>query len=182
MSFGSGPVMFVMIGFDEGRDDVNAIGIHHPHAPEAGPAAGFEALAALGAAESESEAKAQGLLKEWLSSEQLVQYERNRWFEVVGSKTGKRYRIQERKQQNVYELDAEGRPTRGWCFMPKGSLATGDVMLGQKIALETDEKGAMKVALRFWSEMGLRRFVRWVAATWGRLRSPAARARYKQVK
>ena len=152
MSFGTGPAMSATIGFDE-----------------ASATACFEALAALGAAESKSEAKAKALLKEWLSPEQLAQYERNRWFEVVGSKTGKRYRIQERQQQNVYELDAEGRPIRGWCFMPKGSLATGDVMLAQKIALETDEKGAMQVALRFWSEMGLSRFVRWLAATWGGL-------------
>src|SRR5262249_52693238 len=132
MSFGCGPAMFATIGFDEGRDDVNEIGVHHPHAPPAGPTARFEALAALGAAASKSEAKAKALLKEWLSSEQLVQYERNRWFEVVGSKTGKRYRIQERQQQNVYELDAKGRPIRGWCFMPKDRLATGDVMLAQK--------------------------------------------------
>src|SRR5215471_5583239 len=167
MSFGTGPAMFATIDFDEGRDDVNAVAAHHPDPPQAGPAACFEALAALGAAESKSEAKAKALLKEWLSSEQLLQYERNRWFEVVGSKTGKRYRIQEQQQQNVYELNAEGRPVRGWCFMPNGRLATGDVMLAQKIALETDEKGAMQVALRFWSETGLRRFVRWVAATWG---------------
>src|SRR5262249_33303349 len=130
---------------DEGRDDVNAIGVHPPHALQAGSAACFEALAALGMAESKSEAKARALLKEWLASEQLVQYEGKRWFEVVGSKTGKRYRIQEGQQQNVYELDAKGRQIRGWCFMPKGRLATGDVMLAQKIALETDEKSAMKV-------------------------------------
>src|SRR5262244_1316575 len=165
MSFGTRQAIFATIGFDEGRDDVNAIGAHPPHALQAGPAACFEALAALGAAE----AKAKALLKEWLSSEQLVQYEQNRWFEVVGSKTGKRYRIQEQQQQNVYELDAEGRSIRGWCFMPKGRLATGDVMLAQKIALETDEKGTMRVALRFWSEKGLSRFVRWLAATWGGL-------------
>ena len=169
MSFGTGPAMFATIDFDEGRDDVNAVAAHHPDPPQAGPAACFEALAALGAAESKSEAKAKALLKEWLSPEQLAQYEQNRWFEVAGSKTGKRYRIQEQQQQNVYELDATGRPIRGWCFMPKGRLATGDVMLAQKIALETDEKSAMKVALRFWSEMGLSRFVRWLAATWGGL-------------
>src|SRR5262245_10769963 len=169
MSSGSGPATLPTIGFDEGRDDVNAIGAHHPPVLQAGPAARFEALAVLGAAESKSEAKAKALLKEWLSSEQLVQFERNRWFEVVGSRTGKRYRIQERQQQNVYELDVEGRPIRGWCFIPKGHLATGDVMLAQKIALETNEKRAMNVALRFWSETGLSRFVRWVAATWGGL-------------
>jgi hypothetical protein len=161
--------MFATIGLDEGRDDLNAIGVHRPHALQAGPAAHFEALAGLGAAKSRFEAKAEALLKEWLSPVQLVQYERNRWFEVVGSKTGKRYRIQERQQQNVYELDAKGRPIRGWCFMPKGGLAAGDVMLAQKIALETDEEGTMKVARRFWSETGLSRFVGWVAAIWGRL-------------
>ena len=169
MSFVTGPGMFATIGFDEGRDDVNAIGVHHPHALQAGPSARFEALAASEAAKSRSEDKAKALLKEWLSPVQLVQYERNRWFEVVGSKTGKRYRIQERQQQNVYELDGKGRPIRGWCFMPKGGLAAGDVMLAQKVALETDEEGTMKVALRFWSETGLSRFVRWVAATWGGL-------------
>jgi hypothetical protein len=53
--------------------------------------------------------------------------------------------------------------------MPKGGLVAGDVMLAQKIALETDEKGTMKVALRFWAETGLSRLVRWMAATWGGL-------------
>jgi hypothetical protein len=169
MSFDASPAIFPTIGFEEGRDDVSAIGVHDPNAPQAGPAGRFEALAALGAAKSRSEAKAEALLKEWLSPVQLVQYERNRWFEVVGSRTGKRYRIKERQQQNVYELDAKGRPIRGWCFMPKGALAAGDVMLAQKIALETDEQGTMKVALRFWSDMGVNRFVGWVAGIWGGL-------------
>jgi hypothetical protein len=165
--FGTGPSG--AIGFDEKPDDMNLIGAHPPQALRAGPAARFAALAALKEAESKSEAEAKALLKEWLSPEQLVQYEQNRWFEVVGSKTGKRYRIQEGQQQNVYELDAKGRPLRGWCFMPKGSLAAGDVMLAQKIALETDEKGTMKVALRFSAGTGLGRFVSWVAAIWGGL-------------
>jgi hypothetical protein len=166
--------MLATIGFDEGRDDMASIGAHPAQALQAGAAPrygrdDFAALAALKVAESKSKSKAKALLKEWLSPEQLVQYEQNQWFEVVGSMTGKRYRIQEGQQQNVYELDAKGRPLRGWCFMPKGGLAAGDVMLAQKIALETDENGAMKVALRFWSETGLSRLVRWMAATWGGL-------------
>jgi hypothetical protein len=36
----------------------------------------------------------------------------------------------------------------GWCFVPKGSLVTGDVMLAQKIALETFECRALAVANR----------------------------------
>jgi hypothetical protein len=119
--------------------------------------------AAHAAQRLDAETKSRILLREWLTAEQLGQYVRNWCFEVVGSKTGKRYLIQEGRQQNVFELEP---PFRGWCFAPKGSLATGDVMLAQKIALETDEEETMKVALPFWGEPGLRRFVNWMAATW----------------
>ena len=37
----------------------------------------------------------------------------------------------------------------GWCFVPLGYLVPGDVMLAQKIALETDEVAAVSVANRF---------------------------------
>jgi len=50
---------------------------------------------------------------------------------------------------NVYELDAASRPRAGWCFVPKDNLVAGDVMLAQKIALETDERGALAVANNF---------------------------------
>ncbi len=50
---------------------------------------------------------------------------------------------------NIHELDGAGRPRVGWCFAPKGHLVAGDVMLAQKIALETDERGALAVANRF---------------------------------
>jgi hypothetical protein len=50
---------------------------------------------------------------------------------------------------NVYELDNAGRPRVGWCFVPNDHLVAGDVMLAQKIALETDERGALAVARNF---------------------------------
>jgi len=50
---------------------------------------------------------------------------------------------------NVDELDDAGRPRTGWCFVPKDHLVAGDVMLAQKIALETDERGALAVANNF---------------------------------
>ena len=113
------------------------------------------------------ETKSRILLRQWLSPEQLTQYDARGAFEVIGSKTGKRYRIEGRRQQNVCELDRKGRRIRGLCFMPEGRLATGDVMLCQKIALETDEERVMKVALPFQAETGLGRFVSLVAAFWG---------------
>jgi hypothetical protein len=35
-----------------------------------------------------------------------------------------------------------------WCFAPQGDLPMGDVLLGQKIALETMERDALKRARR----------------------------------
>ena len=34
-------------------------------------------------------------------------------------------------------------------FVPEGNLVPGDVMLAQKIALETDEQGALAIAKQF---------------------------------
>ncbi|RZM94007.1 hypothetical protein CWO91_39725 [Bradyrhizobium genosp. SA-3] len=36
-----------------------------------------------------------------------------------------------------------------WCFIPLGGLVAGDVMLAQKIALETDEERALSVGNSF---------------------------------
>ncbi len=98
----------------------------------------------------EREALGLKLLKEWLSPEQLAQYNANKYFEVIGSDSGKRYRISHGAAMNVHELDGAGRPRIGWCFVPKGYLVAGDVMLAQKIALETDERGALAVANRYF--------------------------------
>ena len=97
----------------------------------------------------EREARGLELLKEWLSPEQFAQYDAKSYFEVTGCHSGKRYRISHGTSMNIHELDGAGRPRVGWCFAPKGHLVAGDVMLAQKIALETDEHGALAVANRF---------------------------------
>jgi hypothetical protein len=89
------------------------------------------------------------LLREWLSPDQQAQFDAFRHFDVIGCDTGIRYRIRHGTQTNVHEIDAEGHPTAGWCFMPSGPLVAGDVMLAQKIALETNERAALAIANRF---------------------------------
>jgi len=89
------------------------------------------------------------LLRQWLSPDQLSQFDRYEHFEVVGCQTGRRYRIRYGTATNIYELDEYGHPKEGWCFVPLGSLVAGDVMLAQKIALETDELNALQVAKSF---------------------------------
>jgi hypothetical protein len=98
---------------------------------------------------STRELRGRKLLREWLSPEQLAQYDAHNYFEVTGCHTGKRYRIRHGMGANVFELDDAGRPRAGWCFVPKDYLVAGDVMLAQKIALETDERGTLAVANNF---------------------------------
>ena len=98
---------------------------------------------------SDREARGLMLLKAWLSPEQLAQYRLHRHFDVTGCHSGKRYRIRYGVSMNVYELDSLGRPLVGRCFVPRDNLVAGDVMLAQKIGLETNERGVLLVAKTF---------------------------------
>ena len=104
----------------------------------------------------ETEARALTLLKEWLSPKQRACYERFRYFDVIGSDTGTRYRIHHGTQTNIEELGITGHQVCKWCFVPDGDLVAGDVMLAQKIALETNERGALSVAHRSFVSSGPR--------------------------
>jgi hypothetical protein len=88
------------------------------------------------------------LLRSWLSPEQDREWEARGTFEVVGCDTGRRYRITYRAVMNLHQLDADGQPVQQWCFAPEGRLAVGDVLLAQKIALETMETKALEIANR----------------------------------
>jgi hypothetical protein len=92
------------------------------------------------------ERRGQYLLREWLSPDQIKQYDTYRYFEVVGSDTGTRYLIHRGAAMNVEELTSGGYVARRWCFVPEGAIATGDVMLAQKIGLETFELDVLAVA------------------------------------
>jgi hypothetical protein len=103
----------------------------------------------LEAGYTQEEIRGINLLKRWLSPEQLAQYESHRYFDVIGRQSGKRYRIRYGTGMNIREMDPRGRAAVGWCFVPHGTLVAGDVMLAQKIALETDERSALAVARKF---------------------------------
>ena len=91
------------------------------------------------------------LLQEWLSPEQLEQYEMTGKFAVTGSHTKARYWIADgSKSHNVVRIDPKRKiGTERLCFVPQGASAPGDVMLAQKIMLETDEPQALKIANRY---------------------------------
>jgi hypothetical protein len=109
----------------------------------------LRALSRIFSSKHSSEARGLRLLRSWLSAEQRAQFDAKRYFDVIGCDSGKRYRIHYGVATNVNEIDSDGHPKVGWCFAPAGYLVAGDVMLAQKIALETDESGALAVANAF---------------------------------
>jgi hypothetical protein len=88
------------------------------------------------------------LLRSWLSPEQAKLWDSHKHFCVVGSDTGVRYRIRYGTAMNVEELDSSGKTIAQLCFAPQGQLVVGDVLLAQKIALETMEREALAAANR----------------------------------
>jgi hypothetical protein len=97
---------------------------------------------------SEAEKRAMALLRSWLTPEQDKQWAARREFDVIGCDTGTRYRITYRAMMNVHQLDPAGCTVAQWCFAPVGGLAPGDILLAQKIALETMERKALALANR----------------------------------
>lgn len=89
------------------------------------------------------------LLRRWLSPEQIAQFNARGHFDVIGCETARRYRIYYAACQNVELLGAFGVAREGFCFVPDANLVPGDVMLAQKVALETDELNTLAVAFRF---------------------------------
>ena len=111
-------------------------------------------------AEITKDARGLQLMRDWLSADQRAEFDESGSFEVVGCDSGKRYRIYRGTAQNVFEIADDGWLIVGLCFIPSGELVAGDVMLAQKIALETDESNALAVANRFLPGEELTRTVR----------------------
>jgi hypothetical protein len=93
-----------------------------------------------------AEERGMTLLRSWLTPEQTEQFDLVHEFDVIGCDTGTHYRITYGTQLNVIQLDKTGRYASRLCFAPDGGLVTGDIMLAQKIALETMEGRALAVA------------------------------------
>jgi hypothetical protein len=79
----------------------------------------------------------------------LELFEAKGYLDVFGCHSGKRYRIYYDTVANIRELNDDGEPRAGLCFASTGTLPTGDVVLAQKLALETDELAAIAVVNRF---------------------------------
>jgi hypothetical protein len=103
--------------------------------------------------DDEAEKRGMDLLRDNLSEPQRNELEQHGWFHVIGNSSKKTFRLFKARQMNIMELDKSGGPKWCWCFLPSGGVVLGDVLLAQKLALETDEKAALKLANRFAPNM-----------------------------
>lgn len=93
-----------------------------------------------------AEKRGVALLRSWLTPEQARQWDSRGGFDVIGCDTGTRYRITRGSSMNIHQLDSAGDVVAQWCFAPEGKMVTGDILLAQKIALETMEHDVLALA------------------------------------
>jgi len=95
--------------------------------------------------------KAEALLREFLSAEQIEALEKRNAFQLESiSKDGsrKRYEIQRGRQGNVFLLDQKGERVEKYCIHPFEYVPDADTMLTQKLLLESNEELFLKTANR----------------------------------
>ena len=93
----------------------------------------------------DANARALTLLRSQLSPTQRAQFEAKGWFEVIGGKTGRTYRVDRHSWpgRNVTRWQ-DGSPRISYCARPTPSnysmMLMGDTLLAQKLALENPER------------------------------------------
>jgi hypothetical protein len=92
--------------------------------------------------------RAHELLLRHLTPNQREDYEWDKRF-TVKTKRGHRYVIGQARCQNVLRVNKRGKPMRVYCVTVHGGVPMGDVLLAQKLMLESDEDHFLKVA-RQW--------------------------------
>ncbi len=98
------------------------------------------------AARAKVTARAESLLLSALTPDQTKDFRKTSEFTVI-SKDGKRtYRITYGIAGNVILIE-KGKPVARYCIHPTG-IPTEDVMLAQKLMLETDEESFLRIANR----------------------------------
>jgi hypothetical protein len=96
----------------------------------------------------EAEKRAKAILIEHLTPEQQETVEKNKWFVVIGGKTGKPYRIRTSGYQGNVEQLENSTPKTRFCCHASHALPLSDHHLTQKMMIESDECEFLRVANR----------------------------------
>ncbi len=109
-----------------------------------------ERAATAALAQRQADARAEALLRQNLTLQQQLDFERTKSF-VVNGFNNVRYRIRKGRVANVDVVGKDGRVQDRLCFHPGLPCPDFDVMLAQKLLLESDEAHALRVANRHGS-------------------------------
>lgn len=91
--------------------------------------------------------RAEELLLLMLTEEQAASRREHGFFTVLGSRSGKAYRIHDRGQAgNIDRLGDDGRREYTYCAHPPAGLPAADAHLAQMLAIATDEDEFLRVA------------------------------------
>jgi len=91
----------------------------------------------------DADLKADALLHEFLDAMQRDQVVKDSAF-IVEAKSGRRYQV--KRNSRVAELDEHGKIVAYHCIHPRDYFPAGDVMLAQKLMLDTDESEFLRIA------------------------------------
>lgn len=95
--------------------------------------------------QEEATRRAEELLNRHLNEEQRKQYRKEKKFKVIGG-DGAAFEIGSQWSGNVSELNGRGKPIRRFCAHPREQVPIPDLMLSQKLMLETDPEAFRKIA------------------------------------
>jgi hypothetical protein len=98
-------------------------------------------------AKHEANYRAEKLLMSHLNEEQRLEWLQHRYFTVT-SQSGKCFQIVDNPFQNIWELDKKGRRCVNYCIVfMKEDMPLSDLLLVQKLMLESNESEFMKIAM-----------------------------------
>lgn len=90
--------------------------------------------------------RAERLLEELLTNEQVEQYRKLKKFHVI-SESGIRYEVNcQRRQHNIYDLDSRGNRVVEHCIYQEGDLPLPDNIAAQLLLLQTNEQEFRRIA------------------------------------
>ena len=95
----------------------------------------------------QADARADGLLLACLTPAERKTMEKMAAL-VVRSQTGRTFRLRRSRSRNVDEMDADGNVIARFCIHPQDHMPHGDLLLAQKLMLETDEAEFLRIANR----------------------------------
>jgi hypothetical protein len=90
------------------------------------------------AAERQADGKARALLESVLHWDDLAAFKRHGHL-VVHGRSGRRYRLRQGRVANIDVIGRDGRILHRLCAHPDRTMPALDIMLAQKLWLETDE-------------------------------------------